>query len=613
MKIALSMIVKGNKEEPTTLRRALESVRPCVDGVFITLTGTPEEQATIRPVCEEFGATISIVDAFYTAPKEMVSFLTEFFHAPSRTQEGDRIFQFDVARNFALDQIPQEYDWVFWMDCDDVLVHGERLRELVTKAEQTGVEAYYFNYLYQVEMEGNQIKHVLIQHLRERLIRRGLFKWVAPIHETLIEQKGTQKEEADQIEVVHLATLEDRKQSLQRNLTSLELAIYRAKGKDPRQNYYLAKALYDLSTPQDDDLALTLILDHYLFGPDPSGWEEERGQAWQYVGEIYRRRKEHNNAIKAAMNAMIEDPENPAVFIHLAASYMLKQQWERALFWVRIATKIQMKKTTLVVNPKDIQARILEVIYNSCLNLSKVDEAWASAKKLVDLFPGDDEIKKHFLFIEMIRQQRELTKEVLHLAEYLGKTGEVAKVKALLASLPQTIQDNPFMVNLYKQHLPPTVWDEKSVVIYCGPGFTPWSPKQMKHPQGTFVGGSEEAVILMSEALTRQGWTVTVYGDPAGDEGEIDGVQWLPYYKFNGKDHFHILIGWRDVRFVDGNYDAQKLYLWLHDVQNPMDWTKERIDKITKVFFLSKWHRDNVPDLPEDKVMITSNGIPEDT
>ncbi len=32
-------------------------------------------------------------------------------------------------------------------------------------------------------------------------------------------------------------------------------------------------------------------------------------------------------------------------------------------------------------------------------------------------------------------------------------------------------------------------------------------------------------------------------------------------------------------------------------------------DKIDKAMFLSKWHRDNVPLLPEDKVMITANGI----
>jgi glycosyltransferase involved in cell wall biosynthesis len=58
---------------------------------------------------------------------------------------------------------------------------------------------------------------------------------------------------------------------------------------------------------------------------------------------------------------------------------------------------------------------------------------------------------------------------------------------------------------------------------------------------------------------------------------------------------------------------ATKKYLWLHDIAYPETFNEKIIKNVDKIMFLSKWHRDNLPDLPEDKVFITNNGInPED-
>lgn len=610
-KIALSMIVKGSGKEPENLRRALQSAAPHVDAIYITTNGSEEETAAITPVLNEFNVHASHVDANYIAEQEMIDWLQDFFGWEPFTKVGDKIFQFDVARNFSLSQVPKDYEWIFWMDCDDVLLRGENLRSLIKSNPQT--EAFYFNYIYQAELEENRIKNILIQHQRERLVRNAdLFHWVMPIHETLIEKRPTEKTLSDAVEILHLSEDGDRKLSLQRNLKNLEFAIYKTKGKDPRQVYYLAKALFDLNTPEHDKRAEGLIYKGYLYGENPSGWPEERAQAWQYLAEIYRRRGEHNNSVKAAMNALIEHPDDPAIFINIATSEMLKKNWERAIFWVKLAASVPQKQTTLVTNPKDLQSRTMEVLYHCCLNLNMVDEAWAAITKLVEMFPGDQQVYQAAQFMAALRQQRDLLKDFIRFSNYLKKTGEHAKIKALLAATPEAIKDNPLVLDLYRKNNPPTPWGDKSIVIYCGPGFTPWSPKAMKNPGSSFVGGSEEAVILMSEALARKGWEVTVYADPGADEGTTSGVLWLPYYKFNREDHFNILIGWRDIRFFDGDFDAKKKYLWCHDIQNPLEFTPERVAKIDKVMFLSKWHRDNVPDLPEEKVFLTSNGIPEE-
>jgi len=608
------MIAKGTADDADNLKQALQSARPHVDAIFVTLTGTKSHLSACEKICRDFKVNVSYGNFKWKADKKTVDWLKSFFGYDPHMKEGDEIFLFDEARNFNFSQIPQdEYPWIMWMDTDDTIIHGENLRKLAVEGRANNIEAFYFDYLYQCDFDDTpqkRIKHVIIKHLRERLVRNiGVYKWIAPIHETLIEQRPTRKTDNYDVQVVHHATMDDRKESLTRNLKNLELAIYKTEGKDPRHIYYLAKAFYDINTKEYDDKLIPLILNHYIGGSDRSGWPEERSQAFEYLSDVYKRRGEFDTAIKAGMNALIEHPNNPSIYLNIAHSYMNKQEWERALFWVRIASSIPEHKTTLVVNPKDIQARTLEIIYNCSINMSKVDEAWAAAVKLVELYPEDANLAQTYKFIENLRMQRDVTRKIVELSNILKQTGERAKIKALLAAAPNFVQNNPFLINLHQQNYPPKPWADNEIAIYCGAGFTNWSPKKLENPGGSFVGGSEEAVILMAKSLQKQGWNVTVYCDPGDDEGVHDGVTYLPYYKFNRLDNFNILIAWRDIRFFDSEFNAKKTYLWAHDIQNPQEYTKERLDRITKIFFLSKWHRDNVPALDESKVFLTTNGI----
>lgn len=609
-KIALAMISKGKGEEQN-LRRAIASLAPYVDGVFITLTSPTNELSDAELVCKEFGATVSYNRSLWTADKKTVDWLKNFFGYEPYMKEGDNLFVFDKARNYNFSQVPKDYEWIIWIDSDDVFRGGEHIHRIVENAEKQNIEAVYFNYIYQAEFdEKGNMKHRIIEHLRERLVRNnGHYKWIAPIHETLIEQVPTQKTDLDDCDVVHMSTDKDRVNSLNRNLKNLELSIYQSEGKDPRHVYYLAKALFDQRTQQTDERAIPLIL-QYLTGEHKSGWPEERQQAWEYLCELYRRRNEMNNSTKAIINAFTEPSlPTPSVFLNLALTCMIKQQYELALFWVRVATGIPEQKTTLVRNIKDIQGRTLEIIYNACLNLAKIDEAWAAGQKLLDMYPEEKSVKDAYDFIANLREQRDVTMKVSQLADYLEKTGEGHKVKALVDAIPRIAENTPFMVDLTNKVKPSRDWGEKEIALYCGPGFTNWSPKQITDPKGSFIGGSEEAVIMMAQALSKQGWKVTVYNDPGVDEGDHEGVIYLPYYKFNKNDSFNILIVWRQVGFFDQEIKAKKSYLWNHDIQNAMEYNENRVSKITKTFFLSKWHRDNVPSLPEEKVFITSNGI----
>ena len=611
-KVALSMIVKGSEDEPKMLNVALESIAKFVDGIFITYTGTKEDKSRFLEVCKKYKVNVSYApdNIWYKVDKKLVDWFTKQYGYAPHAKVGDRIFRFDTARNYALSQIDQkEYPWFIWLDVDDIFRNGEKIKEIIEDAEKKQIDAVYLNYLYQVEIEGDRIKNIIIEHLRERILRNnGIYKWIAPIHETLIEQKPSRKKDYHQCDVVHLADIERRTNAIMRNLSNLELSIFETKAEDPRPVYYLAKAYFDLNKPEYDDKAMPLI-NEYLLGEHKSGWPEERSQAWEYLAEIYRRRKQHNNSIKACMNALIECPEFQSIYVNLAISYMPKEQWDRALFYVKLGTSFPSQKTTLINNPKDIQMRILQVIYECSIHLNKIDEAWAAANKLKEIAKGDPAIEQIYHSISELRTQRDLVKVYVEMYQYLAKSGQASKIKALLGSAPEIIKNTPFYQDMYKKNMPPKMWEKEEIALYCGPGFTNWSPKRLDNPQESFVGGSEEAVIRLSQELSKLGWRVTVYADPGEEEGEYDGVRWLPYFKFNHLDHFNILVIWRVPQHLDVEFKAKQIYVWCHDIQNNLEWNDERVKKLTKAIFLSKWHRDNVPALPDDKVIISSNAI----
>jgi tetratricopeptide (TPR) repeat protein len=401
--------------------------------------------------------------------------------------------------------------------------------------------------------------------------------------------------------------------SLLRNLKNLELAVARTKGEDPRHIYYLAKAYFDMNTPENNEKAIPLI-HRYLNGDEKgnhkSGWPEERQQGWEYLSELYRRKGEHNNAMKAVLNSFTEPSEpQPELFLSIALSHIHKQQYELALFWAKIASTVEKKKTTLVTNERDIQARTLEILYNACLNLAKVDQAHAAATKLLELFPDMQSAKDAYELIDHIKVQRDMTQKVAQIAEYLEQNGEGHKLVPLLQAAPAIAEETPFIQEIAQKVNPPRVWGTDEIMIYCGLGFTDWSPKRLSDPKDSFIGGSEEAVIRMSAELQKQGWKVTVYGSPGEDQGEHDGVMWLPYFKFNRRDEFNVVISWRQIGFFDLDFKAKKTYLWNHDIINQLEVTPERLAKIDKLIVLSQFHRENIPNVPDEKIFISSNGI----
>lgn len=610
-------MIIGDFEPVDIVKRSIDSVKDSVDGMFITVTYKSEEPTNDHPLVKLINSYRS--DTFITGVSTF-------------KWVGD----FAAARNYALEQVPKGADtYIYWHDADDILQNAEQLHPIFLEAVNNNWSAVYFDYWYQVDIdkETNAIREVLVTHKRERIVRNdGTWKWVGALHETLIEQSQENpiKIARPECQVVHLTEDKRLDVNIDRNVEILEESLKREKGKDPRTSIYLAKAYFDKGKMAKDggerkiylDLALNLFRD-YLEGagipgtPDyrePSGWKEERSTAYNYIGEIAIIMENTDIAIQAFESAIDEAPWFPNYYINLAMAYTMANDFKKAKHWLNVATTVPIPNTTIILYPRELKTRSLEVSYQINMHEAKLDRAVEDVTKLIEILPEEEELKQRLLLTRGVRDFNKACQSVVYLGKYLEVNGETEKLAHLVQSMPDEMQKERFASEMRHRFLPKRIWGPDELTIVCGPGFEEWSPKSLEKG----LGGSEEAVVYLSRELQKLGWKITVYANPGKDAGDHDGVEYRPWYELNPKDAFNGLILWRGIGFADIQPQSKFCMLWLHDVPSNPDFTQARVNYIDKIAVLSEYHKSLlrlhedgkfIP-VPEEKIFLTSNGIP---
>lgn len=143
------------------------------------------------------------------------------------------------------------------------------------------------------------------------------------------------------------------------------------------------------------------------------------------------------------------------------------------------------------------------------------------------------------------------------------------------------------------------------------------------------LGGSESAVIRMSEELAKIGFDVTVFNDCTSDEsnpGRYDGVNYCPLNEAHSGSGFDVCIVSRSVRPIVENWHvitkSRHVALWMHDTFCEGDDQIEylvNVGKLQEIFTLSDWHTGYVThcdhgfrrnyDVLKNHIFLTRNGI----
>lgn len=604
------MIVKQDEPEEMVLR-ALQSAKDYVDDIYITVTYKGRKPSASNKLVK----LLKLLDVKIT-----------YF---------EWVYDFAAARNFAMDQVPHGKDvFIFWLDADDVLTGGEKLRAVAEDALRLNHASVFFQYWYMVDLdEQGNVREILINHKRERLIRNdNTFKWIGKLHETLIQQaeENIIKIGRDDCAVIHLTNEERLDSNIDRNIEILESAAREQDHKDPRTLIYLAKAYFDKGKMVDFpdrkikfDLAL-MLFHEYLEGwgepgspgyQEGSGWREERATAWQHVGEIAVLMGNMEIAIQAFHESQREAPEFPLYAVNLAMAYANKGEWPKAKTWLQLGMALDEPDTTIITTPRDLKTRALETSFQINMREGKLEKALEDTELLCKILPNDTMAQERLKMLKQLIIDNKVSQSIVYLGKYLEEKSDFDKLATLVKSIPDNLHEEKFAAEMRHKFLPPKKWEDDEIAILCGPGFETWSPKSI----ATGIGGSEEAVVYMSQELKKKGWRVTVYANPGPDAGDHDGVTYKTWWDLNPKDEFNTLILWRYIGFADFNPITKCTLLWLHDVPNNPDFTKERVDKIDKIAVLSEYHKSllrmsvdgEFVEMPENKVLLTANGVPE--
>jgi len=128
-------------------------------------------------------------------------------------------------------------------------------------------------------------------------------------------------------------------------------------------------------------------------------------------------------------------------------------------------------------------------------------------------------------------------------------------------------------------------------IVYFAGGFcSPWDPKS------NTLGGSEQAIVQLTQSWTKLGKKVAVYG--MMPEETVEGVDYIDWKKFPFNEQHDIVVLWRTYGMICAlpfPLKAKHVWLDLHDGNFPKElmemWFRYN-QKITKVFLKSNFHKE---------------------
>ena len=553
------MIVKDDSELEG-LRQAILSVKNYVDAIYITANGKEVKQ----------------IEQYCKVNKYNYSYL----------KWSD---DFSKARNFNFSQVPEGFDYIFWMDADDILAGGEHLRSVAEMAKANGKDVVFFTYWYGCTFEGEalpkNIKEVLMEHNRERLIKPGAIVWKGRLHETPIPAEGAKNNytkyqynaEKQPIVVVHTSKDSDLMEKMLRNKRILELQLddERRKGEaDPRTLLYLMKIYSEAGNEKE----MKLCLDYGEEYLTKSGWNEERATCYEQMGIVWGKLNNYKKSVECFHHAIEEWPNQPLLYIRLATAYFNLGNYSFAQRWMNFGANLDIDNGgSNLTNMKAMKTMYAELLLKLHWNANRdTKKALEAAKLLYSEIPTQQNLEQ-VNFIEDFDKLNDACGDVDRLTKYLEATKYEDAIIPLLDVLPDGITTNPFAQKIRQRFSKPRRWADNEICYFANFGnahFEKWDMSSLK----TGIGGSETAVLELSKRWAKLGYKVTIYSDPF-IKGEQDGVTILPWYYFNPRDSFNIVIQWR-VPQLAGKIKCKKFLVDMHDIFNQVDFIDKPIDKV---------------------------------
>ena len=349
--ISLCMIVKN---EERVLKRCLDSVKDIVDEIIIVDTGSHDKTKDIA--------------------KKYTDKIYDF------KWEDD----FSKARNFSFSKATKEY--ILWLDADDVILNEdkEKLLELKSSLDKN-VDIVMMKYNIAYDKNGE----ATYSYNRERLVKRDKeYKWVSPVHEVIVPSGNIIFSD------IAISHKKEKKTYSKRNLNIFKNMIKKGKKLDARQQYYYARELYYHYMYNE------AIQEFSKFFNRNDGWIENKISACLDMYNCYQALKDEENSLKILFKSFEYDIPRASVCCNIAKHFYLIGNYNTAIFWYDLATKLKPRLETGAFEDLDCYNYIPYLGLCVCYDkLKKYDIAKEYNEKVGKLRPNDEKYlynKKYF-------------------------------------------------------------------------------------------------------------------------------------------------------------------------------------------------------------------------
>lgn len=539
VKVSAAIIHRDDPHLPKTVA----SIRPFVDEIVIVDTGSADGGELARSLADVYDRMTSC----------------NFEDLP-----GTPMREFNLARQRSFELCTG--DWIVWIDSDDTIRDGEKIREAIEKAHNEERPRIVCKYEYSYTAEG---RCDTVQW-RERIVRNdGHFHWIQPVHENLVARDGQQKDVFD-----HGPIWEHRRSGppadRERNLRILR---WYAETHPGENEAWLA---FNLGGACMRSALFAEAKQHFEDYVKISGWDDQKVVAYLHLVDCCIAldpfgqqaeadgREKHGEAEAWAIKAHELRPTWAEPNVALAKIAMLRggsrADGHDAMPEVIAHCKAALAGKTespVVVNVNEQEVRTYELMQAAHETLGEWADAYSCVRYLLGIRLNDSSLR-----LDEVGYEYELG---------------LRKCQGL------------------------------DIVIPC-PSFTtdPWDPVVFAEKG---CGGSETAVIEMAKRLAAKGHRVRVYGNPK-KPGLYDGVEYRAFTLATGPK-CDVVIAWRSSPLLE-TWRGKANVVWVHDVAVHGGHHETLSLKADKVLALSEWHKDALVaqyKLHRDHVEVTRNGI----